>query len=499
MSFIAKLSTNLVVLSLLCSAPSFARGPAKLNFTKQTINAELPVTGELTYFTLDNNKTHLLIQSGQSFTHIADVGSAKKSTQNNTKAAPQAKIIKMPDNTLFYNKGKLANVADDVLFYFTADEVLVYNLKTATIVKRLPVDSFYKGQQSIGAKRKDFIIDSNGDGLSDVITSNFDNINLYVQTADGEFEHQKLELGPQGQITSSGVNFSEHPATSMDVNNDGLADLAFQIDNELRVFAQNKQQRFATTATTITLNAGILGMKQKRQMKDKGEKADVNIRFEALKDLNGDGLMDLITQIHKRDGLMSSSSKYPVRFGRLNNGLLSFSPKSDTEMQIKGQGDIEFDDINNDGLQDYYTMSLEMGVGAMMSLMSGSIDMDLQFYPMGKNHTFSTKPAYEDELEVQIDMDDNNGGEGKPFLAVEDFNGDGIKDLVKQTDDDEFRIFNGGDGRLFSRRGSKYDIDLPAKGSVEIKDINNDGKADLLFRFSKDKGRNKLTVWLSRS
>jgi hypothetical protein len=490
MSFIAKLSTNLVVLSLLCSAPSFARGPAKLNFTKQTINTELPITGELTYFTLDTNKTHLLIQSGQSFTHISDIGSGKK--------AASAKIIKMPDNTLFYHKGKLANVADDVLFYFTAYEVLVYNLKTAIIVKRLPVDSFYKGQQSIGAKRKGFVIDSNGDGLSDVITSNFDNINLYVQTADGEFEHQKLDLEPEGQISNIGMNFSEHPATSMDANNDGLLDLAFSIDNELMVFAQNKQQRFATTATTIALNAGILSMKQKRQMKDKGEKADESISFEALKDLNGDGLMDLITQAHKRDGLMSSSSKYPVRFGKLTNGLLSFSPKSDTQMQIKGQGDIEFDDINNDGLQDYYTISLEMGVGAVMSLMSGSIDMDLQFYQMSKNHTFNTKPAYEDELEVQIDMDDNDGGEGKPFLAVEDFNGDGIKDLVKQTDDDEFRIFNGGGGRLFAKRGSKYDIDLPAKGSVEIKDVNNDGKADLLFRFSKDKNSNKLTVWLSR-
>jgi hypothetical protein len=324
---------------------------------KPLTNAELPITGELTYFTLDTNKTDLLIQNGQSFTHISDVGSAKK--------AASAKIIKMPDNTLFYHKGKLANVADDVLFYFTADEVLVYNLKTATILKRLPVDSFYKGKQSIGAKRKGFVIDSNGDGLSDVITSNFDNLNLYVQTADGEFEHQKLELAPEGQITSSGVNFSEHQATSMDANNDGLLDLAFNIDNELMVFAQNKQQRFATTATTIALNAGILSMKQKRQ--------------------------------------------------------------------IKGQGDIEFDDINNDGLQDYYTISLEMGVGAVMSLMSGSIDMDLQFYQMSKNHTFNTKLAYEDELEVQIDMDDN------------------------------------------------------------------DGKADLLFRFSKDKNSNKLTVWLSRS
>ncbi len=491
MSFIAKLSTNLVVLSLLCSAPSFARGPAKLNFNKQTINAELPITGELTYFTLDTNKTHLLIQSGQSFTHISDIGSAKK--------AQVSKIIKMPDNTLFYHKGKLANVADDVLFYFTADEVLVYNLKTQTIVKRLSVDSFYKGQQSIGAKRKGFVIDSNGDGLSDVITSNFDNINLYVQTTNGEFELQKLDLPPEGKITNSGVNFSEHQVTSMDANNDGLLDLAFNVDNELMIFAQNKQQRFATTATIIAMNADILSMKQKRQMKDKGEKIDASVNFEALKDLNGDGLIDLVTQVQKRDGLMSASSKYPVRYGKLNNGLLSFSPKSDTVMQIKGQGDIKFDDINNDGLQDYYTISLEMGVGAMMSLMSGSIDMDLQFYQMSKTHSFSTKPAYEDELEVQVDMDDDNGGEGKPFLAVEDFNGDGIKDLVKQTDDDEFRIFNGGSGRLFAKRGSKYDIDLPAKGSVEIKDINNDGKADLLFRFSKDKNLNKLTVWLSGS
>jgi hypothetical protein len=34
---------------------------------------------------------------------------------------------------------------------------------------------------------------------------------------------------------------------------------------------------------------------------------------------------------------------------------------------------------------------------------------------------------------------------------------------------------------------------------LEIKDFNGDGKADILFVFGKNKGNNKLTLWLSGS
>jgi hypothetical protein len=146
-------------------------------------------------------------------------------------------------------------------------------------------------------------------------------------------------------------------------------------------------------------------------------------------------------------------------------------------------------------------LGVEIGVGTVMSFMSGSIDMDVNFYKMNTDFQFDAKPIYRDELAVSINIgdDDDDNDDSQTLFALADFNGDGLKDLIKQTDDDEFAIYNGGTGRLFAKRGRQYDIDMPIKGNVKTYDFNGDGKADLLFCFGKNKGKSKLTLWLSRS
>ena len=80
-----------------------------------------------------------------------------------------------------------------------------------------------------------------------------------------------------------------------------------------------------------------------------------------------------------------------------------------------------------------------------------------------------------------------------------------VYDKNEESDDDEFKIFSGGDKKLFTRRGTSYEIDMPIKGRTEVKDFNGDGKADLLFIHGKkydndDKkyiGKEKLVLWLS--
>jgi hypothetical protein len=139
-----------------------------------------------------------------------------------------------------------------------------------------------------------------------------------------------------------------------------------------------------------------------------------------------------------------------------------------------------------------------------MSAMSGAIDMDLRFYKLEKNGKYVKKPIYENEVEIAI----NSGSDGQALTDVSDFDGDGINDLILKTDDKEFTIYSGAKGkRLFAKRGADYEISLPKSVRTEIKDFNNDGKADILFLYGthydedeeKEVGENKLTLWLSAS
>ena len=480
--------TAMCVAGLLNSAETHAKTP-KLKFEKQTVSLQTPTVGDITRLEGDSGETRLLIQSGRTFNYIHELGKGP--------LADKVQTLQIPGNVLFYDKGKLAGTAGQVLFYFTGDEVQAIDLATQTVKNRVAVESFYRGQQSEKVQQSSFIVDANDDGLSDILTHDFTQANLYLQNAQGEFVHQKLTLAPDSRVNDDGVRFSAHKVVVGDANGDGSTDLMFQVENQLQVFLADKGQSFATEPVQVALNGGILTRAERSELIAQGKKPKSRIDVEQLIDLNGDGLMDLVTKEETREGMMSSTSQYPVRFGQLKQGMLFYAETPDTVMTQEGQGTLQFEDVDNDGLQDYYTISVEIGVGSVMSLMSGSIDADLQFYRMNKSQEYAGKPAYDGELTFSIESDDN-GGSGRPLLAVEDFDGDGIKDLIKQTDDDEFRIYNGSTGkRLFAKRGAKYGIDLPTQGRVEVGDFNGDGKADLLFVFGGKKGNGKATLWLS--
>jgi hypothetical protein len=189
-----------------------------------------------------------------------------------------------------------------------------------------------------------------------------------------------------------------------------------------------------------------------------------------------------------------------VRYGAIENGVMSYKTEVDSKASFDGEGKIRFIDVDGDGLKDYYTLSFEMGIGTMMSAMSGSIDMDLRFYKLAKNGKYVKKPIYKNEVEI------STNSKGSALTEVSDFNGDAINDLILRTDDDEFKIYSGEKGkRLFGKRGASYEIALPKSVRTQVKDFNNDGKADILFLYGKyydddekvEVGENKLVLWLS--
>jgi hypothetical protein len=471
---------------------AMAKKAPKLNFTKQQIDIGSSVTGEMLYLNNSNAAMNVLIQQNHSFVLLENIG--ENALEENVKK------IAIPESVILYSKGKLATTSDEVLFYLTADSVVAHDVKSGSNEVLFKSDHLYRGQVSIKPKKADFVVDINQDGLSDIITSAYTHTNVYIQNQAGEFDHTQLELAPHSRITNDGVQFSEHKAHIFDVNNDGKTDLAFQIDNELLVFKQNEKHGFDAHAQKISLNAGLLTPKQEdskdQERRIEGQKAKERMSFEHLKDLNNDGLVDLVTKSSVREGMTSSNSEYQVRYGALKNELLSFSKAVDTVIKLKGGGKVTFTDINNDGKQDLYALSVEFGMGAVMSLMSGNIDMDLEIYPMQSNSQFDEEPSYKNEVEVEVSMGEDS--DTQPILALEDFNGDGIKDLILKSDDDELNIIYGSTGkRLFAKRGVKYDTDITLSGQLDIKDFNLDGKADVLFRFALDEGKSQLVRWLS--
>ena len=104
------------------------------------------------------------------------------------------------------------------------------------------------------------------------------------------------------------------------------------------------------------------------------------------------------------------------------------------------------------------------------------------------------------EVELAFDLDSESAE--IPLFSIADFNGDGLKDLLTQTNETKASLFLGDGKGPFNKRGKKYQMPFPRNGNlVSIEDINNDGKADILFRYDNTDGENKnknMQLWLSK-
>lgn len=485
--------TTAIILTTIASPLTLAK-TKKLNFDKSQQKSQQKTTGKLLYLNEQAGNVDLLIQDENHFSYYSAIAKGG--------LVEQAQVIAIPENAQFFNQAKLANQESEVIVYLTADAVMSYNIADKSISKLVSVDTLYKYQSSYQVSFGEFVQDFNQDGLSDFITYSLDTTHVYLQNVDGTFSHQPLAISPRIEKSGNGISFKPQNFYHADFNFDDKKDIAFQVDDELHVFTQNKAQSFDNKALTISLNAHLEN-ENSAIKKQQGEKS-ADVKLETIEDINGDGLVDIITKESVREGMMSRTNVLKVRYGFNENGTMRYKKVADGKASFDGEGMIKFKDIDGDGLKDYYTLSFEMGIGAMMSVMSGAIDMDLRFYKLGKNGKYVKKPAYENEVEIEINSD--NGGE--VLTDVEDFNGDGINDLILKTDDDEFTIYSGAKGkRLFAKRGADYDIALPKSVRTEVKDFNGDGKADILFLYGKhydedeekEVGENKLTLWLSAS
>ena len=414
----------------------------------------------------------------------------------------KAEIIEIPKNAQFFNQAKLAKQTNEVIVYLTSDAVMSYNIQDKTFSKLITIDTLYKYQRVFEVSFGEFVQDFNQDGLSDFITYSLDTTHVYLQNLDGSFTHQSLAISPRIEKSGSGISFTPQNFYHADFNHDDKKDIAFQVDDQMLVFVQKEDKTFADKTMVITLNASLEN-KNSAIKKQQGEKSP-NVNLETIEDINGDGLVDIVTKESVREGIMSRTNVLMVRYGFLENDVINYKKEPDGKATFDGEGMIKFKDVDGDGLKDYYTLSVEMGIGTMMSVMSGAIDMDLRFYKLGEDGKYIKKPAYENEVEMPI----GSSSDGVALTDVSDFNGDGINDLILKTDDDEFTIYSGAKGkRLFGKRGADYEISLPKSVRTEIKDFNNDGKADILFLYGKhydedeekEVGENKLTLWLSAS
>lgn len=352
----------------------------------------------------------------------------------------------------------------------------------------------------------DFIRDLNGDGLDDIIIYDFSHVELFIAQHEGGFLRQNLPIKPQVRLYNDGARYTQAKLYSADINLDGKPDIVKIGEGELEVYAQLESGNFDPIAKYSSVRLAISGLDWWNKRDAYGEQLDqsslVYRKVEELKDINNDGLTDMVVRYTKSSGVLDRVNDYEVYLGENIKGKLSFPKKPNSVIRADGTlTGLEFIDIDSDNKDEVLVAGFDIGLSQIIgALISGNIDQDVYLFKMDENSLFSDDANISKEVELNFSL--TSGQSGSPVVKLADLNGDGLQDLLLSDGDDTLQIFLGSQSeRLFTKRSEEINVKLPQDGGmVTSEDLNGDGKDDLLIKYGQqdDKSlQNKFKVILS--
>lgn len=263
-----------------------------------------------------------------------------------------------------------------------------------------------------------------------------------------------------------------------DQNGDGLLDLLFFSQDSVAVFRARKDGAFPSEPD-LYRGFGLLNSDErvKRGLMVRGEAGDVN----------GDGRADLFFK--KTVGGISNMKTEARLYLALADG--DYPQKPGYSVGRKGHGaSARLQDVDGDGRSDLVWPHVEMGLANLIRMMlAGKLSLTFEVY-FSKDGDLSEAPSLEIPSALGINFRSAQELSGPYPVFGEDFNGDGIRDLVLGSagggsgeNPDSLEIYPGTSARKYAD-DPVWHIDLPGTRFVVPLRIRPDAKPGLLIYFS---------------
>jgi FG-GAP-like repeat len=424
-------------------------------------------------------------------------------------AAPRM-TVEMPEDAVFFDFAPIFDKDLQSLLFLNADGVQIFDPATGAVTMLAPALSIYKQHGSPLFNHVDFARDVNGDGLADLLIPDFGGYRLMLNDGAGGFKVEIiLDMPVEMRVSGSTPRYNQFPVYAFDANFDGRMDVVFRRDNSFLAYLQQADGSYSTTAATYDFDINIVGnsfgaqVASNERYSDQSNLTETNI--ETIKDINGDGIMDIVTQTDRAQGLFNRSTEYGFHYGSSATGRIVYETAPSARLTMKGiTANTRHIDFSNDGRVDFAGGAVNIGIGKIIGiLLSGSVSIPVMFYEQDENGQYSEDPLYRKKISVDFDM--SSGQSSVPVVEMTDIDGDGNKDLILSKDNDGLRIYKAtpGQRKLFAKKAIEIELNLPKNGEfVTTADLNGDGKGDLMMHYSrlgadgKDK-RNKIIVLIA--
>ncbi|MGB5622193.1 MAG: VCBS repeat-containing protein [Gammaproteobacteria bacterium] len=411
----------------------------------------------------------------------------------------------LPDAAFFYDAGDPQSLGFDQICLLDEDGVAVLDPLNGTLTRITDIASIYHGRPWLGPTHSDFVRDVDDDGADDVLVPQFEGWLLARQDQD-EFDRFLLEVRPRVAVNQTRISYEPRAPLLGDVDGDGLNDVVFLLDTELVTFIQSRQGSFTAAGRYDPIDAPLATETQRaRWDREDGQvdQSDLEIEeVELVRDFDDDGILDLLTEKSISEGVFDRRSEYHLYLGRRDGATVKYAAAPDGSITSDG---VQFDplvvDVDGDGRMDIAAPSTKLGLARVVgALFSGRISVDLDVYRMRADGRYPDDSDYQTRFKVEFDL--KTGLSRYPAVAIADFDGDGTAELMVQEEPDELTLYPGlTDQAMFGKNGQTLSLPLPRNGQmVEARDLDDDGRADLLVRYGPADGverASELRVLLS--
>jgi len=473
---------SLSFLMLACGAASGQ------DFDEFVINAGFRVEQEVLVADLYGDSRRQILIAGRDDAHEQHLAIYSLDSIREPGAKPLVTLNPGPD-LIAYDVGRLGD--DDALLFIEPGRVLRYSFEDGDFVEFIKIRSIYGQQRSGDINPIDFFRDIDGDGRDDLIVPDTAGYRIRLQKTDGSLgEELLLEESSRMTVTGDVVSFESRPLFSGDVNFDGLADLGVWRGNTLRVYPQLPDHRYQSKPDIVQLGLGLLSEAEFRALEAAAGSVDQRGLSQkiivSIEDHNGDNLPDILIESTMSMGVFDKRNTLSLHLGRRQGESLVYSEAEDALLASEGlQYGMVTTDIDGDGLQDLVVRKVRLSFSRVIrAMISGNVSLRLSFFRMTPDGGYGEEPNYVTRTKVHFSM--ASGQIDIPAVAVADFDGDGLKDLMIQTRPGQLSLSQGiANENLFTDESTNIEVELPRNGDlVASEDVNNDGRADLVMRYT---------------
>ena len=381
----------------------------------------------------------------------------------------------------------------------------------------------------------DITRDVNLDGLDDLLVPDIDGFWVATQMNDGAFT-DPIKLGPpepfldeialddtrsyrEVGITAMTIPWYLSRVHQIDCDQDGHSDLVFWNRDHFDVYHQDSNGMFSTVPETFAVDIpfdtdgiysiafGFSGESAFSLVFGFRESTTLRV-LHAFRDVNGDGVADMVILSLNGRSLLNQRSLYAVHFGTSTPDGILFAPEANTVIQPQGRAggllhsgysSVWLQDFDADGQIDIMFRDVNIGVSGMMrALLGNSVMMDVECYRI-KNGIYPNKPTTTHKIRPDINPFDKQNIFFSPVL-MGDVNGDRRLDLLVGKSREELQVFVGVPGpELLAQQPKKIAVTLPMdERNTRLVDLNKDSKQDILMYHPSTTDSHRVTLLIAQ-